>query len=123
MALGKILIKPSFSKLGTYHGPEPEDSEGKFGCSQCGADVVFNLAPFAAQGWGVDKSLPQELERELSRIFDVPIVGRSHDGGFPSYRLVACPSCGSKYVVYSGVDETSNSVWKITVQGIVEYDA
>ena len=123
MALGKILITPSFSRPGTYHGPAPEESEGKFGCSRCGADIAFSLAPFAAQGWGVDKALPQDLEKALSEIFDVPTVGKSHDGGWPSYRLVVCSNCGSKYIVYSGVDETSNSIWKITVQGVIEYDA
>lgn len=48
------------------------------------------------------------------------VVGNSHDGGWPSVVLAACPACGLPYLLYAGIREVSHSVFRVVVQGLSE---
>jgi len=61
----------------------------------------------------------EDLER-TKEYFGIGVVGKSQDGGWPVFGRVICKDCGYQYLFYVGVDEPSNSFYKITVQGICE---
>jgi hypothetical protein len=48
------------------------------------------------------------------------VVGKSPDGGWPSVFEVRCDECGFRFLIYAGVEETSNSVYRVAIQSIAE---
>lgn len=53
--------------------------------------------------------------------FDFNLVGKSHDGGWPRLEITSCPACATQYLVYLGVQAPSNSLVRVTVEGITEW--
>ncbi|MGK3945700.1 hypothetical protein ABK046_46070, partial [Streptomyces caeruleatus] len=57
---------------------------------------------------------------QVKQHFELNAVGKTPDGGWPSIINTRCPNCETNYFVYAGVDEYYNSLFKVTLQGIVE---
>lgn len=118
LKFGNIILLPSWTRPYTYQGYDLSEASGKFGCSDCVATVVVPFSDLLSN----DDSLSDDIEKALCKKFNVPIVGKSHDGGWPKFKKVECTSCGKRYVAYIGVHETSNSVYGITLQGVIQFD-
>ena len=66
-------------------------------------------------------SLAPEVVQEIRELFELNLVGKSHDGGWPSILPVVCESCGARFLVYAGFYETPNSFFTVTLQCVVEF--
>jgi hypothetical protein len=93
----------------------------EFDCVECRTSVrvdVFKLAN------GQDAAvLGSENATAVKQYFDFNLVGKSHDGGWPRFAVETCSHCGSRYLIYAGVQEPANGYYIITVQGIVEFQS
>ena len=80
--------------------------------------VEYNQLINQVFGW--EQHLGEELAAEAKEFFRIGIVGKSPDGGWPSIVKVQCSECRTVHLVYAGVNEVSNSVHFVTLQGIAE---
>ncbi len=48
-------------------------------------------------------------------------VGKSPDGGWTAVMKTECENCSAAFLVYGGVAETYNSLYRVTIQGIAEF--
>src|SRR5690606_30995310 len=106
----------SYSRPPNWQGYDLSEALADFSCSRCGNGIGVRFSRFLRRGHLVDK----QQEAALEAIFDISMVGKSHDGGWPRFDLVACAKCGAEFAVYVGAKETSNSVYAFTLQGVVE---
>ncbi len=117
---GLDLIQPSYNRDPWFAGAETVDQVYRWCCASCQSDVEVPLNGILREVWSWQTTIGDELAKAAHAHFGLNIVGRSHDGGWPSIMLVQCASCDASYLLYAGVDETSNSVYRVTIQGLCE---
>ena len=117
---GKSKLSPSYTRKPSFKSYESKETLLEFGCVNCEAPIVveFNLLTNRVFGW--EQDVGEGLAAEAKEFFRIGVVGKSQDGGWPSMIKVQCSYCKTMHLVYAGVDEVSNSVYLITLQGIVE---
>ena len=116
METGSVILKPSYSRPPNWQGCDLTEALADFSCSRCGSSIEVRFGRFLRR----ERSIDKQEEAALEALFEIPIVGKSHDGGWPRFDLIACGECDATFAVYVGVNETSNSVYAFTLQGIVE---
>ena len=120
---GRLLVEPSYSRTPTWQGSDLDLAEHRFPCASCKADVSVGIRSLVAAAWNWERELGTELSEAAAAFFDLGVVRKSKDGGWPAMVRVSCRACKAAYLVYSGVTETSNSVYAVTVQAVVELSA
>lgn len=120
--LGRLLLEPSYSRSPAWRGSELDQAECNFACS-CGAAVSVRVADLTRAAWTWEQELGPDLSKAATARFQLNAVGRSHDGGSPALVRQSCAACGARFLVYAGVEETSNSVYSVTLQGVSELAA
>jgi len=117
---GPQLIRPSYHREPWFAGSETSDRLYTWNCASCRAEVQVSLDAILRESWSWKSTLGKDLAAAAHDHFELNVVGRSHDGGSPSVLLAACPSCGTRYLLYAGVEEPSNSVYRVVIQGLSE---
>lgn len=119
LSFGRDVLQPSVHRAPTVRGyPTAAAVIYPFICAACDASIrvdVFRLAN--GQQATV---LGSENATAVQQHFDVNLVGKSHDGGWPRFAVETCSHCRSRYLIYAGVQEPANGYYIITIQGIVE---
>jgi hypothetical protein len=120
MKFGKPTLSPSYTRKPNFKSHESKETHFEFVCSNCEAPIVveFNLLTNRVFGW--EQDIGEGLAAEAKEFYRIGVVGKSQDGGWPSMIKVECPYCKTMHLVYAGVDEVSNSVYFVTLQGIIE---
>jgi len=117
---GPQLIRPSYHRDPWFAGSEISDRVYSWQCLSCQADVHAPLDAILREAWSWESNLGEELAAATTSHFELNAVGKSHDGGWPSVLLVPCASCSARYLLYAGVSEPSNSVYRVVIQGLSE---
>jgi hypothetical protein len=117
---GPQLISPSYHRDPWFSGSETSDRLYSWQCVLCRADVHVPLEAILREAWSWKSNLGHELAAAATAHFALNAVGKSHDGGWPSVLLARCASCGAHYLLYAGVREPSNSVYRVVMQGLSE---
>ncbi len=117
---GLQLVRPSHQREPWFAGSETSDRAYSWQCLSCAADTHASLEAILREAWSWESHLGEELAAAAQSHFELGAVGKSHDGGWPSVLLVPCPSCGARYLLYAGVNESSNSVYRVVIQGLSE---
>ncbi len=112
------LIRPSYGRDSWFSGSETDDRFYSWPCSECSTEMRTSLDAILHKRWSWEERLSAELISSLRAHFEINLVGRSPDGGFPSIILVPCPTCDAQNFLYAGVQETSNSVYRVVIQGL-----
>jgi hypothetical protein len=117
----KLILAPSYSRDPAFTTGKNASATYSWTCPVCGEEVSIPYEKIIQQ-YGGKHSSPyiEKEEKTLFKIFDIGYVGKSPDGGWPVFSLATCPSCKTKFSVYSGVREPSNSLFVITMQGIAQ---
>jgi hypothetical protein len=117
---GKSKLSPSYTRKPSFKSHESKETHFEFGCINCEAPIVveFNLLTNRVSRW--EQEVGEDFAAEAKEFYKIGVVGKSQDGGWPSMIRVQCPYCKTTHLVYAGVDEVSNSVYFVTLQGIVE---
>jgi hypothetical protein len=72
------------------------------------------------RGLGWNDAFAETFAAAVRSFYAIGVVGKSPDGGWPSMLQVKCSNCKTPFLVYAGVNEVSNSVYFVTMQGITE---
>ena len=93
----------------------------KFMCNSCKTSMTIDFERQINNSWvGRSEKLSEKELKELNSFFGIGLAGKSHDGGLPVFDKISCKKCGTEYVIYCGVNETSNSVYAVTGNGIFQ---
>jgi hypothetical protein len=118
--LGPQIVSPSYHREPWFSGSEISDRFYAWQCTSCEAEVRVSLSSILNEAWPSEPGFGAQLAEAARSHFKLSAAGRSHDGGFPSLVLSACASCGTRYLLYAGVSEPSNSVFSVVIQGLSE---
>lgn len=119
--LGRVVLRPSVSRGPDYDVTKECGRFYQFACVDCGRSVTIDLAKFLSFDTARDEIFGSGHASAIHAHFEFNLVGKSHDGGWPRLRMEPCPHCGTRYLVYAGIREPSNSHSLVTVQGITEW--
>lgn len=120
MKFGNRLFEPSYSRSADFHSLTSSERAYRFGCTRCSTvvDVPFSEIIGDEYSWR-DRYSAEEIV-EIESYFRMNIVGKCPDGGRSVILEVDCSTCGAEFMLYAGVNETSNSVYRVVVQSIAE---
>lgn len=123
MKFGKSQLTPSYTRKPNFRSYESAEKHFVFACTQCAQSVTVEYdtlinGVFSRSQWKQD--LGETLAAEALRFYDVGIVGKSQDGGWPSMIKIECSNCKTLFLVYAGVNEFCNGAYLVTMQGITE---
>jgi hypothetical protein len=120
MRLGKSKLLPSYTRKPNFTSHESKERHFEFDCINCAEPVVVEYDLLINRVFGWEKHVGEELAAELKEFYRIGVVGKSQDGGWPSMVKVECHNCKAMHLIYAGVNEVSNSVYFVTLQGITE---
>ena len=117
---GKSALSPSYAREAHFKSSAPVSNHFTFDCFSCGRpiSISYQLLIGAAGQW--EATIGDELATAAKDFYKIGLVGKSQDGGWPSMLKVSCNGCEARYLVYAGVDEYYNSLYRVTIQGITE---
>ena len=120
MKFGRTKLSPSYTRQPNFKSHESREKHVEFGCINCYEPIVVEYSLLIDRVFGWEQYLGEELASEAKEFYRIGGVGKSQDGGWPSMVTMRCPKCKTQHLVYAGVDEVSNSVYLVTLQGITE---
>ena len=115
------IVVPSDSKQPFHDGPDL-DRFYAWSCPKCDSDVRVGLDAVRKGAWSWPNEIPGSLAEEIRAHFAIGSE-RAHGGGWISLLTCACSGCGTTFALYAGVDEYSNSVCRIHIQGLARIAA
>ena len=116
MKLTKLYIKPSYSRKPFYDGDSSKGYE--FTCPLCQTVNEIPFRKLLSSAWGWKESYSEFEVKQIKSHFGIGVVGKPHDGGWPSFNLVTCSGCTNSFISYIGFYEYRNSVYRLTEQGL-----
>ncbi len=119
MKFGLSIVTPSHGRLPDFDSAETRESF-TFDCIKCVSDITLNFDNLISKYLRWEEEIDTIALEQVKRYFEFNVVGKTPDGGWPSVVDNRCPNCETNYLVYAGVDEYYNSLFKVTLQGIVE---
>jgi hypothetical protein len=117
---GKAELLPSYTRKPNFKSHESKERRFEFGCANCSSPIAVEYDHLINQVFGWEQNVGEELAAEAKEFYGIGIVGKSPDGGWPSMVKAQCSRCKTVHLVYAGVNEVSNSVYFVTLQGIAE---
>ena len=118
--LGKSKLSPSYTRRPNFKSHESKERQFEFGCINCDEPALVEYSLLINRVFGWEQDIGEELASEAKEFYGIGMVGKSQDGGWPSMVKMQCPNCKTLHLIYAGVDEVSNSVYLVTLQGITE---
>jgi hypothetical protein len=114
------LLEPSYSRQADYNSLDDRSTHYRFLCPSCSATVSFSFGEAIRHCDSWADQMDRPTADAIKDYFEMNLVGKTPDGGWPSIFTIDCNLCSSKFMVYSGVAETSNSVYRVVIQSIAE---
>jgi len=91
-----------------------------FCCKNCGVVLKMNYQNQIGYSWnGHSNKIDKELFEKLKKFYNIGIMNKSIDGGFPVFDKIECEKCEIEYITYSGVREYYNSLYYVILNGII----
>ena len=117
MNISTAHIKPSYTRKPYNDGVTGE--KYSFKCPSCLVSNEIEFGNLLQSAWNWKDTFSKLEIIEIEKLFDIGGSGRSHDGGWPAINIVTCKECNEQYLSYVGVNEYSNSAYRLTEQGLV----
>jgi hypothetical protein len=92
----------------------------KFTCINCQKKVELKYKSIIGKEFGWHEEFNEKTYEEIKQFYNMNAVNKTPDGGWTAVSKCQCNNCKTEYLIYAGVDEYSNSLYKITLQGITE---
>lgn len=120
MKFGKSSLVPSYSRKPDFRTSKSHASAYEFFCIQCRTSntIEYDRIIKAVSLW--EEEWKAACVTDAKDHFRIGVVGKSQDGGWPSMVIVACEACGAEHLIYAGVNEVSNSMYTVIIQGVTE---
>ena len=124
MLIGKELIKPDPAKKPEYCVGEKEPKKFLFNCCECNNALSINFQTQINSGWdGKTKNITYEEVQILKNHYALGENSNAHGNGFPTFDLLTCKKCKTKYYTYTGVDEWKYGAYAVYIQGVIKKNA
>ena len=120
MKFGKSVLSPSYTRSPDFISHKTGEKFYNSACVNCNQTISIEFDSLIRQSYSWQDALGEKLVAETKEFYRIGVVGKSQDGGFPSMIIIECKSCKTDYLIYAGVEEISNSVYVVTMQGITE---
>ena len=121
MKLLHNIINPSHWRKPDFKSGA-DNSPYTWRCMKCNADNQFTFDELANLCWNDRYAFENGEYERVKEFYGIGFVNKSHDGGWPFFKIVSCEECGKQYFLYVGIQEPANSYLVITVQAITELD-
>jgi hypothetical protein len=96
------------------------EEQSTFACSRCNYPLTVEYAALINLAFTWEDAFGKTFTADAKSFYGIGIAGKSPDGGWPSMTKIECANCQTMFLVYAGVNEASNSVYFVTMQGITE---
>jgi len=120
MNFGKSILSPSYLRKPDFTSHESPEKVFNFECVNCQNNVKVKFKEIIGAEWSWKSYFDAQTVNEISAFYKMNLVGKTPDGGWTAISKVECKNCKTEYLIYSGVNEASNSFYIITLQGITE---
>ena len=123
MEIIKEILKPGDESKPFYQTNDSEN-DYSFSCDECGELINLDSNRQIENNWkGKSDLLTDHDFNFLKAYYRIGLSKKSTDGGFPVFDKLTCSKCISKYISYCGVQEFSNSAYKITINGLFKTES
>lgn len=116
------LLEPSYSRVAQFDSTASGTTTYLFECVDCNEEIVIPLASLIGKEWSWRDRFDAKTSDKIQQHFSMNQVGKTPDGSWQAVDTISCPTCDSDYLVYFGVDEYANSAYRITIQGISQFE-
>lgn len=120
MKFGIDIVTPSYTRTPTYDSTNGLGSLYEFDCISCKSRIAIDFKKIIRGEHRWLEDFDEATQKQISNHFDMNAVGKSPDGGWPVLKVCRCENCISEYLIFAGIQEVSNSIYKITMQGITK---
>lgn len=120
MKFGKAILSPSHFRKPDFNSIDSLEQSFEFRCVNCSSNIERKFTSIFGKEFGWHDDFDEETQSEIERYFEMNVVGKTPDGGWTAVDQCQCNKCPTQYLIYSGVNEYSNSAYQITLQGISE---
>jgi transposase-like protein len=120
MKFGKSILSPSYSRGPNYDSLNSINENFEFICMNCQSKIQVEYNEIIGNEWNWEDNFDKKTNDEIKRFFDINAVNKSPDNGRTAISRFKCSDCQAQYLVYAGVNEYYNSLYKVTLQGIAE---
>ncbi len=120
MKFGKSVLSPNYFRQPDFDSLESVEKTFEFECLNCRNTIVIEYQSLIGNGFSWDDEYDEKTSIEVKRFYDMNAVNKTPDGGQPIVSKCFCENCQTQYLIYVGVNEYYNSLYKITLQGITE---
>ncbi|HEX6983004.1 MAG TPA: hypothetical protein VF181_09605 [Balneolaceae bacterium] len=117
------LLEPDYNRKPYFDGYETDKADNLYDCINCGNTLKIEFDEILHSAYGWKENFNECDAKDISQHFSLNIVGKSHDGGWPSILEKKCEQCNSDYLFYFGLNEYHHSTYKIVLQGISQIEA
>src|SRR5918992_2348958 len=97
---GRNVLTPSYHREPAYDSLRGGDPRYEFHCVGCDAVVTLDLSEYLTGDADGERILGESAVEAVRGRFDLNLVGKSHDGGWPRLRVERCRVCGRRYLAY-----------------------
>jgi hypothetical protein len=97
-----------------------DTSNFSFNCVNCENQIEQKLDSLIGKEWDWFEDFTLGEVEKIKEFYEMNAVGKSPDGGWTAVIKTTYKYCQTKYLIYAGVYEYSNSAYSVTLQGITE---
>lgn len=119
MNFGQTILEPSYTRMPDFDSIDSNHASFEFDCKNCKSSIVRPYRELIANTNWCDDFDKTTID-EISQFYEMNLVGKAPDGGWTAVEKYQCNNCGTRYLIYAGVNEYANSVYRVTLQGITE---
>jgi hypothetical protein len=120
MKFGKSILLPSYSRKSDFNSLNSTEKSFKFGCVNCQSKIQIKYDSIIENKWNWEDKFDDKTNSEIKQFYDINAVNKSPADGWTAIGKFQCGNCQTEYLIYAGVDEYYNSLYKVTLQGITE---
>jgi len=99
-----------------FQGWDTNEASFDSGCPHCKARLRIEFKDMLDAAWGWSDRMEEPLRGELADVFGIDISNRSIGDGMPGVVAKFCPDCRMSSYFYFSFQETSNSVYRISLR-------
>ncbi len=120
MEFGKSILSPDYFRQPDFNSLDSIEKTFNFDCVNCPKTIVKEYNSIIGKVFCWHEEFDEKTYTKIKQFYDMNAVNKTPDGGLTAVDMCFCENCQTQYLIYAGVREYYNSLYKITLQGITE---
>lgn len=120
MKFGKSILSPSYFRKPDFDSHNSTERKFIFECVNCKTDVEIKYKSIIGKEYSWREDFDQATINEIKHFYNFNEVNKTPDGGWTAITKYHCRNCQAEYLIYAGVNEYYNGLYKVTLQAITE---